>query len=279
MKILINNQFYDSDTCNISANDRGLLFGDGIFTTIKSINNKLQHFHQHYERLKQHAKTTSITIKLSEKELHDNCIELLKQNQQCQKTAITRITITRGISERGINIPKQPIPTVIIQCTNLEPKSDLTPIRICYTSIVRNEYSPLTRIKSLNYLESILARKEAQERNFDDGIMLNTRGSICECTAANIFFVTTNYEVLTPHLSEGVLNGIIREQVIATCKKLNIPILQRSICPDDIYDCIEAFQTNCVIDIQPISHIEDFNFSVKNDGITQLIGNYYCNSK
>ena len=277
MKILINSKFYDSDTYSISANDRGLLLGDGIFTTIKFINGKLQHFHQHYERLKQHAKTISITIKLSEKELHDNCINALKQNQLNLKIAIIRITMTRGISERGINIPKQSTPTVIITCTPFEPNPSKKPIKICYTSIIRNEYSPITKIKSLNYLDSILARKEARDRNFDDGVMLNTRGGICECSTANIFFVTANYEVLTPHISEGVLNGIIREQVIDACKKLNIPILQRSIRPEDIYDCIEAFQTNCVIDIQSISDIEDFKFSIKDDGVIQLIRDYCCN--
>jgi branched-chain amino acid aminotransferase len=272
MKIFINHEFTESDKKAISIEDRGLLLGDGIFTTLQSVNLHLKYFAQHIERLHRHAALIDLKIPLSESEIKAYCEELLRQNQLENETVLIRITVTRGKSERGINISKNIAPTIFIKCTKLA-HSTVHP-KLCFTSVIRNEYSAITRIKSLNYLEPILARKEAQDRGFDDGIMLNTHGAICECSTANIFFVTSNYEVLTPHLSEGVLDGIIRANVISSCKALNIPILQRSIKPEDIYDCIEAFQTNCAIGIQSIKSIEDMEFHYIKDSVTQLIQDY-----
>lgn len=273
MQIYINNGFCNIENSNISANDRGLLLGDGIFTTIKAVNNKLLHFSQHYERLKKHAAVIALSIPFTEKEIQIYCLDLLRINKLDAASAVIRITLTRGVSERGINISQNSTPTVIIKCSQFMPVDEKS-VKLCFTSIMRNEFSCVTKIKSLNYLEPILAKKEAMERGFDDGIMLNTRGAISECSTSNVFFVTSNYEVLTPHLSEGVLDGITRHNVINACKQLNIPILQRSIRPDDIYDCIEAFQTNCIIDIQNIASIEDIIFLDRKDNVTQLIRDY-----
>ncbi len=273
MEIFINNNFVNINKKIIGANDRGFLLGDGIFTTIKAINSELKYFDNHMARLFRHASMIYINIPMSIDEIKNNCIELLKRNNLENNIALIRITITRGESERGINIPKKNKPTILIKTTPYIENLNELP-KLCFTSIVRNDLSILTKIKSLNFLEQILAKKEAQEKGFDDGIMLNTRNAICESSTANLFFVTSNYEVLTPHLSEGVLDGIIRSNVINACKKLNIPILQRSIKPEDIYDCIEAFQTNCAIEIQNIMSIEDMEFKYNNDSVTQLIREY-----
>lgn len=273
MEIFINNNFVNIDKKTVSANDRGFLLGDGIFTTLKSSNSDLKYFDKHMERLFLHASLIYLDIPITADEIKGHCIELLKRNNLDNCIALIRITITRGESERGINIPRKSTPTVVIKATQYTENIVDLP-KLCFTSIIRNDLSVLTKIKSLNYLEQILTRKEAQDKGYDDGIMLNTRGAICESSAANLFFVTSNYEVLTPHISEGVLDGIIRSNVINACKKLNIPILQRSIKPDDIYDCIEAFQTNCAIEIQSIASIEDMAFKYSNDSVTQLIRDY-----
>lgn len=271
MLILINNELSNDNNKNISANDRGLLLGDGIFTTLKSVNSNLLYFSTHYARLKKHAAVISLNIPYTETQLHEKCLQLIKCNELDKETALIRITITRGISERGVIIRQSQKPTLIIRCTPFKAK-ELHPLRLCLTSIIRNEYSPITKIKSLNYLESVLAKNEAIERGFDDGIMLNTRGAISECSTANIFFVTKNGEIITPPLSEGVLDGITRSNIIDACKDLNIPIIERSINSNEIPNYVEAFITNCVIGIQNISAIEDYAFS--NNNLAQLIQNH-----
>ncbi|MFN8769311.1 MAG: aminotransferase class IV [Neisseriaceae bacterium] len=273
MRIIINDKFFNITENNLSATDRGLLLGDGIFTTLKSINSNLLYFSKHYERLKKHASIISLDVPIGEIELHTKCIELIQLNKLEKDSALIRITITRGNSERGLKIPQKQNPTLIINSTPLIP-SNMQPVRLCLTSIIRNEYSPITQIKSLNYLEPILAKNEAIKHGFDDGIMLNTKGVICECSASNIFFINSKHEVITPPLNDGVLNGIIRENVIDACNNLNIPVVEHSIHPDDIHEYKEAFQTNCAIGIQSISNIEQFVFPTTKDSITQIIRNY-----
>lgn len=270
MEIFVNDRFVNVDDKIISVYDRGLLLGDGVFTTLKSVASELKYFDLHITRLINHAALIYLKIPQSLEEIKKNCELLLKRNNLEDDTVLIRITITRGNSERGIDLPKKTIPTLIIKCIPYKKIKTILP-KLCFTTIIRNEFSILTKIKSLNYLESILARKEAQDKGFDDGIMLNTHGAICETSTANLFFVTSNYEVLTPHINEGVLNGIIRGQVINACKELNIPILQRSIQPDTIYDCLEVFQTNCSIDVQNVASIEDMEYTYSNDSVTQLI--------
>jgi branched-chain amino acid aminotransferase len=273
MKIFFNNSVCDVNDCQLSPADRGFLFGDGVFTTIKADGLHLLYFSEHISRLKEHAASIFMVTDIDEEKIRQQCVELININQQQNASSALRITLSRGISSRGIDVPNQPNPTVMITVNPVN-QSHLEPVRLCYTSIMRNEYSPVTRIKSLNYLEPIMARHEAVMKDFDDGIMLNTRGAITECTTSNIFFITSNYQVLTPHLSEGVLNGIIRNKIISACKHLNIPIFQRSIRPDDVYECIEAFQTNCLIGISAVSEIDGFNFSIKQDSIITLLKEY-----
>jgi len=270
MEILLNNDFCDVDSCVLSPLDRGLLLGDGVFTTIKAHGLDLLHFTEHIARLTQHAAKIFMPTNITEQRLYEQCVELIRKNNLQYDTSVVRITLSRGLSSRGIDIPQQQNPTLMVVVTPAN-NLNLSEVRLCYTSVIRNEYSIITRIKSLNYLEPILARHEAQIKGFDDGIMLNTRGAIAETSTANIFFVTSNYQVLTPHLSEGVLDGIIRNKVIETCKELNLPIFQRSIRPDDVHDCIEAFQTNCLIGIRAISTIDGFKFVYKDDSITSMI--------
>lgn len=277
MYVLINDHIISEEKAYIHIKDRGFLLGDGIFETLKIQNGCIEFFDAHYERLKYSANTLFIPFHYNANELKTMCLALVKENDLTHSIASMRITLTRGIGLRGINFPEKPMPTLLITTAPYhQPVSDQY-LRAFITSIKRNQYSPITKLKTLNYLEPILARNEAQTRGYDEGIMLNTDGFITECSAANIFFVKDN-TVVTPSVESGILPGITRNQVIKLCDKNNIKIIEKNISIDDAITADEVFQTNSLIGIQPISQINERKFSVGNFILFKKISDSYKNS-
>ena len=260
MYIFLNNSIIDGTQPCIKFNDRGLLLGDGIFETMKHSGNKIISLDKHINRLKKSLKYLNIPMPGRINDLSCICKDLiLKNNINFNKTIAIRVTVTRGKSDRGINIPKEQNPNLIISITPYTNIDNI--IRASLTSVVRNEYSALTTLKVIQYLEPIMARKEAQDKGYDEGIMLNTKNNITESSAANIFFVK-NDEIITPKISDGVLPGIVREIIISECKKSGILLTERSVRQEELSDFIEVFQTNSLIDVQSISQIDDVKFKV-----------------
>ncbi len=260
---------------SINISDRGFLLGDGVFTTLKVASGKLIHFDEHINRLKSNAQLIKINIQLNGSEIEDICQRLIKYNDFTNQNAIIRITITRGISPRGINIPPQELqsPTILICAMPFYDNSNVF-LKICSTSIIRNEKSILTRIKSLNYLEPILARDEAISKGYDDGLMFNTLGNITESSVSNIFFLTLNQEIITPPIRDGVLPGIVRQAVITICEKLNIKCLEKSVTLANMKTYRAGFLTNCLWGIKLISILDDIMLS-QSEPIVQLIIDEY----
>lgn len=272
MFYLNGNYFIDQDNV-INVTDRGFLLGDGIFTTIKANNGVLMHFDKHIERLTNDAAKIYLNVNLDVCELKEICAKILSHDGLDNTIAIIRITLTRGCSGRGINIPEEVNPTLLIKAVAYSDNSAILP-RVCTTMVRRNEQSIISKIKSLNYLEPILARHEASSKGFDDGVMLNTKGAITACCVANIFFITNNDELVTPPISDGVLPGIVRDQVIMICRELNIPIFEKSIYLNEIINCKAAFMTNCVIGIKIIKAFDDMLFICQNELIEKIINTY-----
>lgn len=252
----------------ININDRGFLLGDGVFTTIKIENGKLYFIEEHLARLQQHAKL--ININFAVEQIKPACVELLQLNNLASGLASMRITLTRGTGA-GIDFPISTEPTVLITTSKM--LNNDKAIAVGRTSIVRNQFSPLIKIKSLNYLELILNRQEAKINGFDDGYMCNTIGAITECSVANIFFVNGN-SIITPAEADGILNGITRKKVIECCKDLNIPVDQRSIYPDELTNFSAAFITNSLIGIQKIHRLEQHILKLQNPSINRIISHY-----
>lgn len=253
MLIYINGCHFDANKPSILASDRGLLLGDGVFTTIKVVNSHLINFAEHFARLQANARFIHIPFSFTAQALHEACLELLKANNAGEGTFILRITLTRGSSRRGIDIETNCTPNLIITISKF-PDTLPESVSLTLSTFKRNEFSPLTKIKSLNYLDAILARHEAQNLGFDDAILTNTREHICETTTANIFFVG-NSKLYTPPLADGVLPGIMRAQVLKTAQALEIQIIQTSIDTHSIAQFDECFITNSVFGIQKISKI------------------------
>jgi branched-chain amino acid aminotransferase len=237
----------------IQADDRGLLLGDGLFETLKVINGIPLFFSQHFARLQQSAHFLSIPLLFSQEALLAICQQVLEANKLEKTITALRITLTRGCSSRGIDVPTECHPTLLVTTSSYQP-TELHP-RAFITSIPRNERSPLIQHKTLNYLEFILARKIAKETGFDEGILINTAGAVTESAIANIFLVLKE-EVITPRLEDGILPGITRRQVFECCHTANISIHERKIMPQMIQQATEGFQTNSLIGIQTFSSID-----------------------
>jgi branched-chain amino acid aminotransferase len=260
MNLFVNEELLAQTTALAAYSDRGLLLGDGLFETIRAENGALLFFDAHYQRLKKAAFVLGMNFKLSLELLKSRCQQLIIANQLENSTASLRITLTRGHSSRGIDIPEKQNLTVLIHAIPYNP-INIHPKSVYITNMVRNEYSPIVHIKTTNYLEFILAKKQALEQGYDDGLLLNTKGAITELTTANIFIVIGD-KIMTPSLTDGVLPGVTRQTILTIAHDLKLAILEKTIYPTDITHASECFVTNSLIEIQSVSSINEHRFLI-----------------
>jgi branched-chain amino acid aminotransferase len=272
MKIYVNGIFIDNEQPSILASDRGFLLGDGIFTTLKTVGTHLVHFSAHYQRLSHNAQFIKLPFNYTEGGLNQICQKLIEINDLANDVLVIRISLTRGKSQRGIDIPDICHPTIVISAA----KSSLIPaqpISLLLSSFTRNECSPIISIKAPNYLESILARQEAKDLLFNDGLLSNTKGNICETSTANIFFFRDG-RLYTPQKSDGILPGVTRKFVISLAESAGLEVLQNTISKNDIHTFEQCFITNCAVGIQEVNKINEFKFS-NNAIVSQLQSQYF----
>jgi len=253
--IYLNNQIISKSDARIHFMDRGFLLGDGLFETIRCEHGKLINFLPHWQRLNDGLEFCQIPCPITENQLRSICEQTLSANQLENSIASLRITLTRGPTSRGINLPTAPKPTLMVKCDPL-PKNIADPISVCTTNYMRNEKSPLCRFKTLNYLEPILARQQAKQNGYDDALLINTKEEVICGTVANLFIVE-NKTLYTPPLSSGPLPGTTRQQIIDLAKKINIPFKEKPLTQTNLPTIKEAFFTNSLIGIQPIHKINE----------------------
>ncbi len=189
----------------IMPHDRGFTLGDGVYETLRAENGKVRHARRHFARLRQGAALLGIPLRQEDVEVEQAALAVFAASGLI--AAAIRITLTRGPAARGLLPPRDPEPTLVIAATPLPTPS---PARLIVASNTRrNEFSPLSRIKSLAMLDSVLARMEAERRGADDAILLNTQGHVAEASAANVF-ARIDGEWRTPPLEDGALPGIAR---------------------------------------------------------------------
>jgi branched-chain amino acid aminotransferase group I len=231
--------------------DRGLFFGDGVFESLRSIRGKTLGLKDHLQRLFEGMKALQIDSSWNETELGNLIQNII--NESGFEECYVRITITRGKWLGSIPPIVSSKPNLIILCRKFLPfREELYErgFRTITLSIRRNETSPLSKIKSLNYLDNILGRMLALEKGFDEGIFLNTQGFLTEGTASNLFLVRDK-TLVTPPVDDGVLPGITRKIVIEKASDLGLKTEINSIKPIDIFSFDEAFLTNSLMGIVP----------------------------
>jgi branched-chain amino acid aminotransferase len=257
LKVWIDGKLYDKQDAKISVYDHGLLYGDGIFEGIRVYNGRIFECSAHVDRLFASAKAIRLTIPLSREQICAAMEETVKAN--AFRDCYVRLVVTRGVGYLGLNPAKCPVPTVIVIADTI----DMYPremyekgMAVITASVIRNHFNALSpRIKSLNYLNNILAKIEAVDAGVPEAIMLNHQGNVAECTADNIFIVRGG-NVLTPGTEDGILEGITRKVIIELCQARKIPIFERTLQRHDLYVADECFLTGSAAEVVPITKID-----------------------
>lgn len=259
----------------VSRYDRGLLLGDGLFETLLIKDGMPVFLEDHYARLKQSAQQLVFHFSMSCKDIAAVLQRLLIENQLASGLARARITISRVAQAPGLGFSGNDPVSILIDLSPYLPSHKSHAAngqRYIISDIRRNDYSPLSRIKSTNYLDNVLAHFAAKEMGAEDALLLNTKGDLVCATAGNVFFIK-DQKVFTPPVSSGVLPGITRKKIIALCQKLKIPVIEACITPA-MLDTIDAlFITNSLVGIKPVLALNAWRFDVSE--ITEVLKKEY----
>ena len=255
--IYIDGKYYPKSEAKISVYDHGLLYGDGVFEGIRAYNGIVFHLKEHMDRLYKSAHPIFLKIPLTKEQLSEAVLETLRKNKLTN--AYIRLVVTRGVGDLGLDPRKCPKATIIIIT---EPLLQLhsaekveNGINTIITWVKRNPVDAATHeMKSLNYLNSILGKIEANNIGADEAICLNKTGYVCEGVGENIFIVRDG-KLYTPPLSSGALDGITRTLIIRLAKKLGIEVTERNITPNELFTADEVFFTGTAAEVAPIREV------------------------
>ncbi|MDD5595195.1 MAG: branched-chain-amino-acid transaminase [Candidatus Omnitrophica bacterium] len=272
MKIYINGKFYAKEQARISVFDHGLLYGDGVFEGIRSYNRLVFKLNEHIDRIFESAHSIMLKIPLTKEELIKAVIKTLKENHL--NDAYIRLVITRGEGDLGLDPRKcNGKPTIIIIADRIAlypAKFYQNGLSIVTVPTVRNLPEALNpQIKSLNYLNNILAKIEATNAGCDEAIMLDSLGFVAECTGDNIFIVK-NGHLYTPPQCMGTLRGITRDAVLEIAKRDKISVHEHVITRHEVYISDECFLTGTAAEIIPVVKVDGRIIGVGKPGKTTL---------
>lgn len=258
MVIYLDGKFVSKEEAKVSVFDHGLLYGDGVFEGIRIYNNRIFKLDEHLKRLYDGAKVIMLAVPLSFNELKQAVIETVKRNQL--KDGYIRLVVTRGVGDLGLNPTKCPKPTVFIIADTIKIYPDEIyqhGMKVITVSTRRNLIEALNpRIKSLNYLNNILATLEVNRSDAQEGLMLNADGFVTECIVDNFFLVEQGV-ICTPPTSMGALKGITRDTVIELAKQAGFKVEEKILTLHDVYTADECFLTGTAAEIAPITNVDD----------------------
>ena len=257
MIIYIDGKFYGERDARISVLDHGLLYGDGIFEGIRAYNSRVFRLKDHIDRLFYSAKAILLTIPMSRAELTKAVVQTCRRNKI--RDGYIRLVVTRGVGTLGLNPNRCKNPTVII----IAGKIQLYPaelyqqgMEIVTVPTVRNLHSALNpAIKSLNYLNNILAKIEANQAGCEEAVLLNADGYVSECTGDNIFIVKEEH-LMTPPLSAGALYGITRRVVMDIAAQSGLKVSEPNLTRYDLFNADECFLTGTGAEVVPVVKID-----------------------
>ncbi len=257
MKIYIDGKFYERSEAKISVFDHGLLYGDGIFEGIRIYNGTVFKLKEHIERLFDSARAILLDIPMRPEDMERAVLETVRTNDR--RDGYIRLIVTRGEGQLGLDPSQCPKPSVIIIAGDIQlyPKeyyeSGIAVVTAASRRMPADSLDP--RVKSLNYLNNIMAKIEAKQAGCFEAVMLNREGYVCECTADNIFVIRSGI-LLTPAPHYGALDGITRKSVIETAENSGIPVRENALTRYDLYCADECFMTGTGAEIMPVTKID-----------------------
>ena len=256
-KVYVNGKLYDKEDAKISVYDHGLLYGDGVFEGMRSYNGKVFRLGEHLDRLWNSAKAIWLKIPMSRDELAKAVVDTLKANKI--QDGYIRLVVTRGAGTLGLDPNRTSDPQVIIitDQISLYPQEYYdNGLEIITVSTIRNHPAALSpRIKSLNYLNNILAKIEGLQAGCVEALMLNIKGEVAECTGDNIFLVQRG-DLLTPPIDAGILEGITRDAVIELAIDAGIRVREIPLTKHDVYIADECFLTGSAAEVIPVVKVD-----------------------
>ena len=256
-KIYIDGKLYAKEDAKISVYDHGLLYGDGVFEGIRSYRGKVFRMQAHLDRLWDSAKGILLIIPMTKEQMARAIEDTLAVNEI--QDGYIRVVVTRGAGSLGLDPSRCEKPQVIIitDYISLYPEELYrTGLEIITVSVARNHPAALSpRIKSLNYLNNILAKIEGQHAGCVEALMLNHKGEVAECTGDNIFLVR-NGTLLTPSIESGILEGITRDAVIEIASAAGIVVRQIPLTKHDVYIADECFLTGTAAEVIPVVKVD-----------------------
>lgn len=257
LKIYINGQILPQEEARISVFDHGLLYGDGVFEGIRAYNGKIFTLDQHLDRLYNSATAIALKIPITKAEMADAIKKTMEANNQAD--SYIRLVVTRGVGKLGLDPNKCSMPQVIIIADTIElyPKALYEKgLDIVTVATIRNHFSALDpKIKSLNYLNNILAKIESIQAGAGEALMLNKDGYVAECAGDNIFIFKDD-TLLTPPAGAGILIGITRNVVMELATKMGIQVKEELMTRYDLYIADECFLTGTAAEIIPVVKID-----------------------
>ena len=257
MKIFIDGKYCSERDAKVSVFDHGLLYGDGVFEGIRAYNGRVFKLKEHIDRLFSSAKAILLEIPLSHAEMMKATVATIRANKL--RDCYVRLVVTRGVGTLGLNPRSCKNPSVIIIAGKIQVYPAELYARgmdIVTVPTVRNLHSAVNpAIKSLNYLNNILAKIEANNAGVEEAVMLNAEGFVSECTADNLFIIK-NGEAFTPPLFAGALHGITRGTVMEIAGRLGVKVVETNLTRYDLFNADECFLTGTGAEIMPVIKID-----------------------
>jgi branched-chain amino acid aminotransferase len=270
--VYLNGRLLTKSRALISVFDHGFLYGDGIYETLRVYGGVVFRVEEHVERLFRSASLIGLRIGKSQDEIRKAIYKTVRANRR--KEASVRISVSRGPGPLGLDPSLCLRPTIVIVANPLREYPDKyyrKGVKVAIVRTRRNFRGALDpRIKSLNFLNNILAKREAIERGAYEAIMLNYRGYVTEGTISNIFFIKRD-ALCTPAVDAGLLDGITRRIILETASDLGMEIRQGHYRTVDIYRAGEVFITNSTLEVMPVSLVDDVMIGKKAGVLTGTI--------
>lgn len=278
--VYINGQCLTGETVQsavLPLSDRGLLLGDGLFETLPVLGGHPLWWHEHRNRLLAGAEQIGLTLNVARL---DEAVTLLAHHSE-RENAILRLTVTRGGGGRGLLPPETAEPTLFGTLSPLPQGLAFADTSLILSTIRRNKTSPTTSLKSLNYLDNIMATREAATRGADDALFLNTGGMVTSSTICNLFAIFGD-KIVTPPVSDGLLPGIVRAQLLTLLPQWGFEAREESLTYAQLKKADGLFLTNSLRFIRAVKRLDDRIFeksastarlqTLMRDHISQITG-------
>src|SRR5712664_3171137 len=252
-QIYVDGKFYAEGEAKVSVFDHGLLYGDGIFEGIRFYNGRVFRLEEHLHRLWDSARSICLEIPMTMRNMTEAVLETIRQNHL--RDGYIRLLVTRGIGNLGLNPTQCKSPSVIIIAATIALyHEDFYRKGLTIVTCATRRSSPAAlnpAVKSLNYLNNVMARVEANLAGADEALMLNDAGNVAECTADNVFIVKHG-QIFTPPVSAGALRGITRSVVFEIAAELGVKVREADITRHDVFVADECFLTGTAAEIVPV---------------------------